>query len=169
MPLVSEDPRTIELPDLRLVGTMSLVDFRENQDPAVFQETWARFSELGDTLSPHRTNPERTFGLNLFPPTFPGDMRWYYGACVEVTTLEQDYPSSLLARYLPAASYHAFEVVGPASEIAPAYDRAWEILAGIHGGKPTCPVNLELYDQRFTGPDDPSARMDLLFPTPPAG
>lgn len=169
MGLVSEQPREIELPELRLVGAMSLVDFRESQDSTVFSETWERFYAKAEALTQARTHAERTWGLNLFPGAFPGDLRWTYGACVEVDTLERDYAPEFVGRYLSAARYYSFEVVGAASEVAPSYDRAWAIVSELHGGTAACRVNLELYAERFLGPENPDSRMDLLFPIPEGG
>lgn len=163
MGLVSETPREVELPDLNLVGVMALVDFRTQQDPAVFLDTWQLFYPHADSLKAAQTTPNRSFGLNLFPMDFPEDMRWYYGACVEVVSLERDFPPCFLSRFLPAAKYHAFEVVGPVSEIGPAFQQSAAIVAGLSGGDQPISLNLELYDQRFTGPDDPESRMELLF------
>ena len=84
MGLLSETPSHVELPELKLVGAMSLVDFRGGPDPAAFADTWARYFPHANELSGALVEPKRSFGLNLFPPEFPEDMRWYYGACVEV-------------------------------------------------------------------------------------
>ncbi len=163
MGLISEQPREIELPELRLVGAMTLIDFCEGDDNAAFGEVWERFFTHLESLSGARTNPERMFGLNLFPPAFPADRRWYYGACVEVDTLDRDFSSAFVSRCVPASTHLAFEVQGTVAEIAPAYDRAWELVAPRFAGETGCPVNLELYDERFLGPDNPESRTDLLF------
>lgn len=165
MGLVSEEPREITLPDLRLVGAAAWIDFREGEDAAAFPGVWERFYPQLPTLESARTNPGRLFGLNLFPPGFPGDRRWYYAACAEVDSLERDYSPAFVSRFVPAGTHLSFEVSGTSAEIAPAFDRAWQIVCERSGGAPSCSVNLELYDERFRGPEDPDSRMDLLFMT----
>lgn len=162
MPLVSTEPTKIELPDLKLVGTCSFTNFFENSQQALFGETWQRLHscDLGDLLA----NPKRSFALELYPPAFPQDHRWYYMACVEVNSFEAVYPSNMVFRFIPAAEYLQFNVKGPVTEVGPAFRQIYDTLLPNLGAKLKGYYDMEMYDEGFKGPCDPESIMHILLP-----
>jgi AraC family transcriptional regulator len=163
MPLVSNDPTPWELPDLKLVGACTFANFFENNQHTLFPETWARLHQSkldGEQLA----NPTRSFGLELYPPGFPKDHRWYYCACVEVKSFEITYPSNLLFRFIPAAKYLKFTVEGPVTEIGPSFRYIYQEWLPKAGVKLAGFYDLEMYDERFKNPSDPSSQVDILLP-----
>ena len=163
MPLVSHEPSTVELPELKLVGTCAFADFFANGQQTMFGEAWQRLHEckFADGVL---ANPTRAFGLELYPPSFPKDRRWYYGAFLEVKKFEAVYPSGMLYRYIPAASYLKFTVAGPVTEIAPAFRHIYDTWLPAAGVKLAGYYDMELYDERFKGPDSPDSQVDILLP-----
>lgn len=163
MPLVSEDPTTCELPDLKLVGACTFADFFANGQQTLFGETWERFvsQSIPEQLL---SNPGRWFGLELYPPEFPTARSWYYCACAEVKDFEAVFPPSMVARFIPAASYLKFTVAGAVTELAPAfrfiYDR-WLPSSGIQLARY---YDLEFYDERFQGACNENSLIDILVP-----
>jgi predicted transcriptional regulator YdeE len=163
MGLISTEPTTLKLPDLKLVGACSFANFFNNGQQVLFGETWQRLHECkidNELLA----NPKRSFALELYPPGFPKDHRWYYCACVEVKSFEAEYPPNLLFRYIPAAEYVKFTVKGPVTEVGPAFRQIydhWLISAGV---KLKGYYDLESYDERFKGPCDADSVMDILLP-----
>src|SRR5262245_15953473 len=127
MPLVSNEPTTFELPDLKLVGACTFADFFSNNQKYLFGETWERLCHhpIDNEL---RTHPNRSFALELYPPDFPKDRRWYYCACFEVKSFEARFPSNMVARFIPAAQYLKFTVAGPVTEVAPAFRQIYDHL-----------------------------------------
>ena len=123
MPLVSIEPDAVELPGLRLAGACSFANFFENNQWPLLGETWQRLTAHIEAI-PNRVRPDRTFGLELYPPEFCTDRRWYYCACVEVEDFLTVFPTNLLCRYIPPARYARFRVAGDVRELAPAKGRA---------------------------------------------
>lgn len=162
MPLVSTEPSEIELPELKLVGTCAFADFFDGQ-MSLFGETWERLlkHQIDDSL---RAHPNRSFGLELYPPEFPQDRRWYYCACVEVKDLAMPYPPSMVARFIPAALYLKFTVAGPVAEVAQAFRHIYDIWLPASGVKLAGYYDLEFYDERFKGPEAVDSEMDILLP-----
>lgn len=163
MPLVSNEPTTCELPDLKLVGACSFADFFAEGAHAMFPETWERLHQcqLDNELL---ANPKRSFGLELYPQKFPQDRRWYYFACVEVKTFEKVYPSNLLCRFFPAARYLKFTVDGPVCEIGPTFQYIYKTWLPNSGVKLAGYYDMEVYDERFKGPMATDSQIDILLP-----
>jgi predicted transcriptional regulator YdeE len=163
MPLVSEDPTTCELPDLKLVGTCTFAEFFADGQQKLFGETWERFmqQQVPEELVAH---PGRWFGLELYPPEFPKIRRWYYFACAEVKDFEAVYPPSMVARFIPASQYLKFTVAGPVTELAPAFHFIYHNWLPGSGIKLAKYYDLEFYDERFKGACDPASQIDILLP-----
>lgn len=163
MPLVSTEPTTCELPDLKLVGTCSFADFFSNGQVTLFGETWERLIQNPVDYE-LRVDPDQHFGLELYPPEFPKDRRWYYCACCEVKKFEAVYPSCIVARFIPAAKYLKFTVAGPVTEIGPAMRHIYDQWLPNAGVKLAGYYDLEYYDERFKGACDPDSMTDILLP-----
>jgi predicted transcriptional regulator YdeE len=163
MPLVAIAPTRIELPDLRLVGACSFANYFENGQQVLFGETWERLRQdtIDDSL---RTNLNEWFGLELYPADFKQNRRWYYAACAAVKSLDVEYPSHLISRFIPAAEYVKFTVKGPVTEIAPAFRHIYDSWLPQAGVKLKGYYDLEYYDERFKGPCDAESMMDILLP-----
>ncbi len=164
MPLVSTDPELTSLPALKLVGTVSFMNFFGDESSVrFFGETWERYhAELGRIQ--RRINPDRCFGLQLYPKNFPDDSRWYYGAVTEVETLDHPQESDFVSKYLPEAEYYKFTVRGPVTEIGLAFRKIYEEWLPKSGAKIAGTYDLECYDHRFTAPDSPDSETDILIP-----
>jgi predicted transcriptional regulator YdeE len=162
MPLITTEPAEIALPDLKLVGACAFADFFDNQRH-LFGETWERlFHHL--VAEENRAHPHRSIALELYPPEFPKDPRWYYLACVEVKDLAAEYPSSLVSRFIPAARYLKFTVAGPVTDVGPAFRQIYDQWLPNAGVKLAGYYDLEYYDERFKGPCDAGSQMDILLP-----
>jgi predicted transcriptional regulator YdeE len=163
MPLITTEPTEVELSDLKLVGACSFADFFSNNQTVLFGETWERLmhNRVDDEL---RSHPNRSLALELYPPGFPKDPRWYYCACVEVKDLALPYSSALISRFMPAARYLKFTVEGPVTEIGPAFRQIYDQWLPSAGVKLAGYYDLEFYDERFKGPCNAESRMDILLP-----
>jgi predicted transcriptional regulator YdeE len=163
MTLISTEPTTCNLPDLKLVGACSFANFFENNQQVLFGETWQRLHEV--TLDKELlAKPTRSFALELYPPSFPKDHRWYYTACVEVKSFEKVYPSHLMFRFIPAAEYLKFAVKGPVTEVGPAFRQIYDTWLPSAGVKLKGYYDMEMYDEGFTDPCDPESIMHILLP-----
>jgi AraC family transcriptional regulator len=162
MPLVSNEPTTCDLPDLKLVGTCTFADFF-NGKTDLFGETWERFIQNPIDLK-LRVNANRHFGLELYPPQFSQDRKWYYFACCEVNSFEAVYPSNMVARFIPAAQYLKFSVAGTVLELAPAFRQIYDHWLPKAGVKLAGYYDFEFYDERFKGPCDENSVIDILLP-----
>jgi AraC family transcriptional regulator len=163
MPLISTEPTEIELPDLKLVGACTFCNFFADSQKNLFADTWERSCHQ-PIPNEKRANPNRSFALELYPPDFQKDRRWYYMACVEVKDLNETYPSSFVSRFIPAARYLKFTVQGPVTEVGPAFRTIYDELLPNSGRKIARYYDLEHYDERFKGPCDDSSQMDILIP-----
>jgi AraC family transcriptional regulator len=162
MPLVSTEPTELELPDLKLVGTCTFADFF-NGKTELFGETWERFVQQPIEFD-LRVDPDQHFGLELYPPEFSQNRTWYYCACCAVKSLDVKYPSSMMARFIPAARYLRFTVSGPVSELAPAFRYVYDQWLPKSGVKLAGYYDLEYYDERFKGPCEADSLIDILLP-----
>jgi AraC family transcriptional regulator len=163
MPLITTEPTEIELPDLKLVGTCTFCDFFSNNQQNLFGERWERFCHH-PIPTEKRANPNRSFALELYPPEFPKDRRWYYMACVEVKDLADVYPSALMSRFIPAARYLKFTVGGPVTEVGPAFRKIYDEWLPKSTVKLAGYYDMEQYDERFKGPCEADSQMDILLP-----
>jgi AraC family transcriptional regulator len=163
MPLVSTEPTTCELPDLKLVGTCAFADFFANDQRRLFGETWERLHAHPIDVA-LRAHPNRSFALELYPPEFPKDPRWYYFACEEVKDFDVVFPSCMVARFIPAARYLKFTVSGPVTEVGPAFRFLYEKWIPASGVKLAGYYDMEMYDERFNGPCAADSLMDILLP-----
>jgi predicted transcriptional regulator YdeE len=163
MTLLSTEPTTLKLPDLKLVGACSFANFFENNQQVLFGETWHRMCEckIDDELL---ANPMRSFALELYLPSFPKDHRWYYCPCVEVKSFEHEYPSNLMFRFIPAAEYVKFAVKGPVTAVGPAFRQIYDSWLPTSGAKLKGYYDLEMYDEEFKGPCEPESIMHILLP-----
>lgn len=163
MPLLSTEPTTCELPDLLLAGTCSFANFFENNQNSLFGDTWQRLMPHIESI-PNRVHNERAFGLELYPPEFRQDRRWYYCACVEVDSVSVRLPSNLMCRFIPAAHYLQFSVQGPVTELAPAFRTIHDQWLTGTTIKLAGHYDLEFYGEEFKGPCDPNSIIHILLP-----
>jgi AraC family transcriptional regulator len=163
MPLVSTEPTAFQLPDLLLAGTCAFANFFSNNQWPLIGECWERLMHHVAEI-PNRVHPERSFGLELFPPEFKHDRRWYYCACVEVASASVPLPSNLLCRFVPAAQYARFSVEGPVTEIAPAFRYIYDEWLPKSKVKLVGTYDLEMYGEEFKGPCDENSVTHILLP-----
>jgi AraC family transcriptional regulator len=163
MPLISKEPSTCELPDLLLAGACSFANFFANNQWSLLGETWDRLMKHVGEI-PNRVHSERAYALELYPPEFCQDRRWYYCACVEVDSISTRLPTNLLCRYIPADRYAKFSVRGPVTELAPAFRYIYDEWMPNTTLKLACHYDLELYGEEFKGPCDPNSVTHLLLP-----
>jgi predicted transcriptional regulator YdeE len=163
MPLLSPEPTTIELPELLLAGACNFANFFENNQWSLFGNAWERLM-MHVSEVPNRAPGGRMFGLELYPPEFCEDKKWYYCACVEVTSLSVNLPPNLLCRFLPAAMYAKFSVQGNVTELAPAFRYIYDEWLPKSGVKLKGTYDLEMYDAEFKGPCDANSITHLLLP-----
>jgi len=126
-------------------------------------ETWHRLLAHQDKIR-NTANTGRCFGLELYPPDFMKDKRWYYMACMEVTSLTIPLPFHLVTRFIPASRYVKFTVTGPVTEIGSAFRYVYDEWLPQSGVKVASPYDLELYDDRFKGPENEQSQTDILLP-----
>jgi|GEM_PF-1632945 len=163
MPLISTEPEFTELPDLNLVGTCSFADFFSDNLFDQFGETWSRFIKCQEHIQAQLPTG-RCFGLELYPQDFPTDRRWYYLACLEVSSLQIQQPPDIVSRFIPANSYLKFTVAGSIAELAPSFRYIYDEWLPQSDVKLKGFYDLEYYDARFHGPDADDSEIDILLP-----
>ena len=163
MPLLSTKPSECEFPDLMLAGACAFANFFSDSQWRLIGETWERLMHhIGEI--PNRVHPEQNFGLELYPPEFKSDGRWYYCACVEVASFSVKLPANLLCRFVPAARYVKFSVKGTVTEIAPAFRYIYDEWLPKSKIKLAGTYDLELYGPEFKDPCDENSVTHILLP-----
>ncbi|MBE7463839.1 MAG: GyrI-like domain-containing protein [Planctomycetes bacterium] len=165
MPLLSNEPKRIELPDLRLVGACGFANFFEAEIGQQIGGVWDRFFSHFAQIEKLKKESSGLFGLELYPPGFPKqEPRWYYMACAEVETLDAPQPSAFVSRFIPASAYACFTHRGTLDGLPKAFRTLYDEWLPASGVKLRGTHDLERYDDRFKGPADPESEVDILLP-----
>ncbi|MOA18880.1 Bacterial transcription activator, effector binding domain [compost metagenome] len=73
-------------------------------------------------------------------------------------------PEGMVKFVVPAQKCAVFTHRGTVEQIADSFQAIYSELLARHGLEPKQGVGYERYDQRFSGPDDPAAEVDLYIP-----
>ena len=103
------------------------------------------------------------YGLCIEPDDYEKTGLFQYVACVEVENLDE-IPMDMVGKIVPANTYAVFTHKGPVSGLRNTYENIFgnwinqadvEVIPGF---------DFELYDDRFTSPDDPNSEIDIYIP-----
>lgn len=156
---MSLQPTIVELPAFHVTGVGATCE-----DPSPIPALWTRLlSRRGEIEG--QTRHGTTFGV--CQRIDPQSVAFHYTAGV-ATTPDAALPEAMERLLVPAQRYARFTYVGPASGIPEACRRIWAALEPEWGLVPSDGPDLELYDERFMGGDDPRSETDLYIPLQPA-
>lgn len=127
-----------------------------------FPNIWDVFMKrIGDV--PNAVNPTVTYALEFYGQEFVTESKWFYMPCVEVSSFD-DIPMTMVAKYIPAARYAVFEHIGKVSGIPDLYSRIYKEWLPASNFELAFDFDFELYDERFTGMDNPDSVMEIYIP-----
>jgi len=86
----------------------------------------------------------------------------YYAGCA--TIAGAPIPEGMERTTIPAQRYVRITHVGPVQGISNTFRQAWQLLETEWKLTPTYGPDLERYDERYTGPQDPKSETDLFIP-----
>ena len=131
----------------------------ENEGDIDIGSLWERFIAQGEEIQ-HQVNPDIGYELHIHIDEEPSRHISLIG--VEVTILET-MPLEMVAMVVPGGTYarftHLFKNGGYGDAFKTAY--AWIENSDY---EPANPFDIQVYDERFNGPDDPESVLEILIP-----
>lgn len=146
----------IERPEMILAG---IVDSGSHVSQINIAELWKRFMEHSDAI-PNQVDKEKGYELHIEEDRSPRKHFLLIG--VEVEKVEHE-PIEIFTKVLPAGNYlrytHQFSEGGYAQAFEALYDWLED-----SNYKPAHAFDIQVYDARFNGPDDPESIVEILVP-----
>ena len=156
-PVLAYKPRTV------IGGLKRKLNLRENEEqrliPQLYTQWERRRGELADAV------PGRTFGVEIYPekPDFnPHVDHFHYLAGAEITG-EHELPEGMEAFVAEAGTYAVFTYRGKMDGIGAFISEVYQEWFPRSAYRPGC-YDLEVYDERFRGPDDERSVMEFWVP-----
>ncbi|MCY1418054.1 Bacterial transcription activator, effector binding domain [compost metagenome] len=146
--------RIVELPAFCVIG-MEYVGTTPNDSLGLL---WQRFLPREEEIFP-RLEPRVAYGICSQAPT--GELHYVAGIRVPDSA---SLPEGMVKFAVPAQKYAVFTHHGTVEQIADSFQAIYSELLARLGLEPKSGVDFERYDERFTGPDDPAAEVDLYIP-----
>jgi predicted transcriptional regulator YdeE len=168
LPFMIIETKIVEKPAFSAVGITEAILFDSSLPPSenAIAKLWSRFGKEIPNI-PGQLG-WRSFGLMLHNPDNPPGAPFNYMAAVQIFK-DGDIPEGMTRIEVPAARYIALTLRGPLDEISDAFKHFWghwlpNSPYEYDGGTQTGKYEFELYDQRYTQPNDPNSEIDLYFP-----
>ncbi|MDF2661698.1 MAG: hypothetical protein K0Q94_4489 [Paenibacillus sp.] len=162
------ETKIIEKPSFSAVGITETIHFDSGLPPSenAIAKLWGRFGKRIPEI-PGQLG-WRSFGLMLQNPDNPPGAPFEYTAAVQVQQNGQ-VPDGMTRIEVPSARYIVLTHRGPLDGINDGYKHFWghwlpNSPYEYDGGTRTGKYEFELYDQRYTNPNDPISEIDLYFP-----
>jgi AraC family transcriptional regulator len=103
------------------------------------------------------------YGLCIEPEDYESTGEFHYVACLEVEDLN-DIPLEMVGKVIPANTYAVFTHKGPVSGLRDTYAAIYGTWVKETDMTVIRGFDFELYDDRFTSPDDPGSEIDIYIP-----
>lgn len=146
----------VKRPEMILAG---IVDSGARVTQINIAELWNRFIDQSDAI-PHKIDHEKGYELHIEEDRSPRKHFILIG--VEVDKVEHE-PIEIFTKVLPAGKYlqytHKFSDGGYAQAFEALYDWLED-----SDYEPAHAFDVQVYDARFKGPDDPESVIEILVP-----
>ena len=157
------ESRIIELDALKIVGMVTQSGADQPFGDA-WRTAWQRLEETED--HPPWLDPPVGWGMCFNQSARLRAGRWSYLAGRQVRSLDA-VPVEMVAKQVPPSRYAVFTVVGPVSRLAETFRFVYDTWIPERGHR-AVGWDLERYDARYTGADDPRSIVELYIPIDPA-
>ena len=154
----------MELPDIMAAGLRGSTTLNDNVLPGL----WAAFMEMSHQI-PHQIPGGRGFGIceacgqgnTLY--SMNGDVLFSEVAAVEVSSFD-GLPAPFVPKIIKGGRYAVFTHTGSLSLLQDSYSYIWGTWFLGTNEKLDAREDFEVYDQRFSGYDNPESQIDLYIP-----
>ena len=153
------NPKFIKLDKLMLAGVGTFGNVESGSPPEMWEVLRSNSLEASD-----RINEPVSYGVETYTKEMQTKGKWFYMAAVEVSSFE-NLPAQMSGKLLPANEYAVFTYKGA---ITPALGQLFQSIfkewLPESGFVQAGPYDLERYDHRFLGPENPDSEFDILIP-----
>ena len=157
-------PVIVELPDIMAAGLRGSTTLNDNVLPGL----WAACMEMSHQI-PHQIPGGRGFGIceacgqgnTLY--SMNGDVLFSEVAAVEVSSFD-GLPAPFVPKIIKGGRYAVFTHTGSLSLLQDSYSYIWGTWFLGTNEKLDAREDFEVYDQRFSGYDNPESQIDLYIP-----
>jgi AraC family transcriptional regulator len=151
------EPKIVELPQFCVVGIAVYGDGKSG----LFPKAWDIYMRKQKDMQLKK--PNVGYGVEYYTEEFEKEHKWFYMACGEVENLN-NIPSSMVGKVIPAHKYAVFTSEGSTSELHKIFQYAYHEWLPKSKYKIADWFDLEYYDERFKGADDPESEIDIYIP-----
>lgn len=148
-------------PEIRTLPKFYVVGATVYGDPhsGVFAKAWEVFHKQMKNVE----LKGKCYGIEIYTEKYFEGVKWFYMACGEVANLSS-IPITLVGKTIPEHKYAVFSCKGGVKEIAKTFHFAYdEWIPKSNYDVADC-FDLELYDERFKGIDNPETVIDIYIP-----
>lgn len=146
----------IERPEMILAG---IVDSGFHVNQISIAELWNRFIEQSHKI-PNQVDKEKGYELHIEEDRSPRKHFALIG--VEVEKVEHE-PIEIFTKVLPAGKYLQYTHQFSDGSYAQAFEALYDWLEDSNY-KPAHAFDIQVYDARFNGPEDPESIIEILVP-----
>ncbi|MBK9247509.1 MAG: GyrI-like domain-containing protein [Ignavibacteria bacterium] len=154
----------MQTPTFREMGAKKLIgcSIYTSGTKSDFPEIWDVFIKRMDEI-PHALKSETSYAVEFLGQEFHTEGKWFYMPCIEVTEFDE-IPILMVAKTIPAARYAVFTHTGDISGVHELYTFVFKEWLPNSEFEMAFDFNLELYDERFLGVDNPESQLEILVP-----
>ena len=158
------EPHFITLPRLLVVG----VPYFGTSAQGEFAQVWTRLEPLLPLIPNQKPAgpglPPVFYGVESYGADMAASGRWFYLAGVEVANLD-DVPVQVVAKIVPARQYAVFPYQGLLpGQVGELFQYAYKEWLPKSGYEQAGPFDLERYDHRFKGGQNPESVTEICIP-----
>ncbi|MEZ7890507.1 MAG: AraC family transcriptional regulator [Candidatus Wallbacteria bacterium] len=159
---VSMEPKIITKKAFKVIGIRKQTCLKNNIIPQMWNEFFPRVGEIKnregiDYYGICETNDIDTADL-FNDETFFNEL-----VCVAVKNFDH-IPAGMVTKEIPEQKYAVFTHKGPLSTLRSTYDFIYKTYFPKSGHEIVRADDFELYDDRFTGPNEPNSEFDIYVP-----
>jgi AraC family transcriptional regulator len=154
----------VDKPEMTLIGlaidvTLSQVQHESKPTQFLASNFIERKAEIGACI-----NNREVFGVSTDPENYnPATDVFEYFIGVEVSSIEH-IPNGMVYRRVPANKYVAFRFKGPANNAGAVHAYLYSTWLKENEYELCHPYNIEIYGDRFKGPESEQSITDIIFP-----
>ncbi|MFA0811076.1 GyrI-like domain-containing protein [Microbulbifer epialgicus] len=148
-----------KLDKLLLAGVETFGDVESGGPPEMWEVLRSNYLE-----APDRINDPVSYGIDTYTKEMQSKGKWFYMAAFQVSSFE-NLPMQMSAKLLPENEYAVFEYKGAISpKLGNLFQSIYKEWLPQSGYVQAGPYDLERYDQRFLGPQNPDSILEILIP-----